>query len=284
MTAPLDTQPSNSQPGGGPAAGITFTEIEEQLRQAEKTALGPKLDEMKFDGDEVPENLRGKTAREMLNRITEMENALRTSETGRQQALTMAQMATNQRTDAALVVKEPEPEPLITSEQVATAFSEDPAKGVDLMNKMTQQQIDRAGEHFMKRISPMLSGASGVVEAEARRKYPDEFVLFGDEIKKVLEAVPDKSIMSSAKSWDDMIAYVRGQDPKRLFDFWQNKDKVVKGEEAREAQRQTAGVSMSSSQRVAAPVGGVVIDETTREVCRVLDMSEEDYIKWSKVS
>lgn len=263
--------------------GITFDEIEKQLKETEGSLAASKLEEMKLEGADVPENLRGKTAREALNHIKALEDSLRTSEGARQQALTMAQLAA-QRGEAPPAPVAVEPEALITSEQVAAAFSEDPTKGVDLMNKMTQQQIDRAGEHFMKRISPMLSGAGGAIEAEARRKYPDEFDIYKEDIKALLERIPDKGTMSSMQSWDDMIAYVRGKDPMRLFAHMQKRDSTKAAADAQERERVSAGASMSSSQRSGAPAGTVVMDETTREICRNLNMTEEDYIKWSKVS
>jgi hypothetical protein len=283
MTAPPGTVPSNNQPGGGPAAGITFDEIERQLKDAEKTALDPKLDDFKIEGEDIPDNLKGKSARELLNHIKSMEDTLRTVDQQRQQALTMAQLAAQGRTEAPPAPKVEEPEPLITSEQVAQAFQEDAQKGVELMNKMTEQQISRAGEHFMRRISPMLSGVGSAAENEARRKYPDEFDIYKDEIAAMMKRV-DKAAMSTLESWDDLIAYVRGKDPMRLFNHMAEKDKTKAAADAQEQQRNTAGVSMSSSTRAAAPAGGPVMDATTLQICDVLGISPEDYIKWSKVS
>ena len=285
MTAPVSTQNSDpNQPGAGPAGGITFTEIEQQLKAAEQGLNQPKLDELKFEGEEIPESLRGKSAREVLNRTQELENALRQSEISRQQALTMAQLASQGRSEAPPAPKEPEPEPQITSEQVAAAFQEDPVKGIELMNRMTQQQVDRAGQHFMQRISPMLAGVSSSAEAEARRKYPDEFEIYKDDIAAVIKRLPNKDALSTPDSWDDMIAYVRGKDPMRLFNHMQTKEQTKRAAEAQAEQRNVAGVTMSSSQRAGGPVGAPVMDETTREVCRVLGMTEDDYVKWSKVS
>ena len=284
MAEPAVTQPSPQfSQGGGPNAGVTFDEIEDQLKAAERAALAPKLDDSKLDGEEVPEAFRGKTVREVLAHTKALEDTLRMSETARQQALTMAQLAA-QRGAEPPKPAEPPPEPMITAEQVAEAFGEDAAKGVALMTKMNEQAIARAASSFAQRIDPLLSGTVGAVENQARAKYPDEFSLYADEIKEVLNRLPNKNAMSSMDSWDDMIAFVRGNNPEKLFAHRMSQESGRKAAEAQEAQRNNAGFSMSSAQRTPAPTGGVVMDDTTKEVCKVLGISEADYAKWSKVT
>lgn len=284
MTGPAVTQPSpQPSPGPGPAAGITFDEIESQLKEAEKQALAPKLSDIKAEGEEVPENLRGKSVSEILAHTKALEDTLRMSEAGRQQALTMAQLAAQQR-EMPAPKAEPAPEPLVTAEEVAAAFQEDPTKGIQLMTKMNEQSIARAAASYASRIDPLLAGTVSTIEAEARRKYPDEFSLYADEIKDVLGRLPDKRAMSSPDSWDDMIAYVRGKNPEKLFQHRIAAETTKKAAEAQNEQRNTAGISMTSTQRTAAPMGSVVMDDTTREVCKVLGISEADYVKWSKVT
>lgn len=284
MTGPAVTQPSpQPEQGGGPNAGITFDEIERQLKAAETAALAPKLDDTKVDGEDVPEQYRGKTVKEILAQTKALEDTLRLSEQGRQQALTMAQMAANQRS-LPEAPKAPEPEPLVTAEEVAAAFAEDPAKGVQLMTKMNQQAIDRAAASYASRIDPLLQGTVGAVEAEARRKYPDEFQLYAEEIKAIQDKLPNKNAMSSLDSWDDLIAYVRGKNPEKLFQHRLAAQSQQRQTEAQEQQRQTAGITMSSAQRTPAPTGGMVFDDITKEVCKVLGVSEADYAKWSKVN
>lgn len=282
MSGPAVTQ--SSQQPSGPNAGITFDEIEEQLKAAERAALAPKLDEVKVDGEDIPEALRGKSVREILARTQELENTLRLSEQRRQEALTMAQLAAQRGEGTREPAKQPEPEPLVTAEEVAAAFQDDPAKGVALMTKMNEQAIARAASSFAQRIDPLLSGTVGAIEAEARRKYPDEFQLYGEEIKGVLDSLPNKNAMSTMNSWDDLIAYVRGKNPEKLFQHRMEQQTKGRAAEAQEQQRQSAGISMTSAQRTPAPSGGPVFDDTTKEVCRVLGISEADYAKWSKVS
>lgn len=281
MSGPAVTQPS-PQPSG-PNAGITFDEIESQLKAAETAALAPKLDDTKVDGEDVPEALRGKTMREVLAHTKALEDTLRMSEVSRQQALTMAQLAA-QRSGEPVRAKEPEPEPMITSEEVAAAFQDDPNKGIQLMSKMNEQAIARAASSFAQRIDPLLQGTVGAVEQQARQKYPDEFSLYGEEIKSILDSLPNKNAMSTGNSWDDLIAFVRGKNPQKLFDHMMSKETDRKVTDAYTLQRESAGLSMSSATRTPAPSAGVIIDETTKEVCKVLGISEADYIKWNKVN
>lgn len=286
MTAPVDTSRSSSDvpAGGGPNAGITFPEIEAQLKAQEASLSQPKLDEVKLDGDSVPESMRGKTAREALNRITELENTLRQSEIARQQALATAQVASTRREEPVVHREEPAPEPLVTADEVAAAFSEDPAKGARLMEKMTQQQIQRASTDFMTRVAPMLSGSASALENQARTKHADAFEVYKDEIEALLKQVPDKSVMTTPQSWDDLVAFAVGRNPEKLFQHRLGKESATKKAEAEVAQRNNAGVTMSSSSRAAPAAGAPVFDETTKEVCRVLGISEQDYGIWSKVS
>jgi hypothetical protein len=254
------------------------------LKEVERNTLNPKLDEIKVEGEDIPENYRGKSVREVLNQAKTLEDTLRLSEQGRQQALTMAQMAANAREMPREQPKAAEPEPLITADEVAVAFQDDPAKGIALMSKMNEQTIARAATSFAARIDPLLAGTSSAIESEARRRYPDEFGLYAEEIKAVLEKIPNKNAMSTPDSWDDLIAYVRGKNPDKLFQHRISKEQAGRAAAAQEDQRNVAGVTMSSSQRTPAPVGSIVMDDTTREVCKVMGISEADYAKWSKVS
>lgn len=270
----------------GANAGITFEEIEQQLKEAEANALAPDLSKISVDGDDVPEALKGKTVRDLLQRQKDLEETLRKSEIARQEAMTLAQVAANRGNEPkGAEPQAPQPEPLITAEQVAEAFQEDQAQGIAMLQKMNQQAIDRAVDHFGKRLEPLIMGSTSAVEAQARAKYPDEFELYKDEIAEVIGQLPNKSVMSSTKSWDDMIAYIRGRDPMKLYNHMAVKEAKKRESEAHEAQRSDIGFqSAGGQQRAPAPSsGGFVADDTVKDVCRVLGMSVEEYAKWSRV-
>jgi hypothetical protein len=276
------TPASNEQSG---AAGVTFEDMERQLKEQEAALLKPDLTKVTLEGDDVPEALRGKTAAEALARVKLLEETLKTSEIARQQALATASLAAERREPAPAPKPEPAPEPQITAADVAAAFNEDPEKGIQLMAKMQEQGIKRATEQFTQRMEPMLAGSVSTAEADARRRYADEFEIYADEIKATLAQIPNRQVMSSPASWDDLIAYVRGKDPMKLFTRMQEKERATQQQQAQQEQRNLTGYSSTGGQRPAAPAAtGVVIDETVKEVCRNLGISEADYIKWAKVS
>lgn len=273
-----------TQPSGNPA-GVTFEEMERQLAEHEAQLLKPDLSKVTLEGDDVPEALRGKTAAEALARVRLLEDTLRTSEVARQQALQMAQLASDNRQPAPAPVKEEPPEVQITAQMVSEAFSEDPEKGIQMMAHMQEQGIKRATEQFSQRMEPMLTGSLSAAESDAKRRYADEFAIYGEEIKATLAQVPNKQVMSSPSSWDDLIAYVRGKDPMKLFKHMQEKERSTQQEEAQREQRNLTGYQSAGGQRPPAPAAtGVIIDETVKEVCRNLGISEADYVKWAKVS
>jgi broad specificity phosphatase PhoE len=278
MTGPAVDIPT-SQPG---AAGVTFDEMEQQLKAAEATILKPDLTKVTLEGDDVPAELKGKSASEALARIKELERVLQLSEQGRQQAMLTAQSFSER--SAAPPVQEPVVvEPLVTAQQVADAFAEDTAKGVELMMKMQQQSIDKAADQYTQRIQPLLSGTVSSAENYARQKYPEEFEIYKDEIAAMVKQLPNKNVLSTPEAWDDLVAYTRGKNPQKLFDKMQDREREKHKTTAQEEQRQNAGFTSTGGRAPAPTTRGVVIDDTVREICRVQGISEEDYIKWSRV-
>lgn len=271
-------------PSTGPNGGVTFEEIEQQLKDHEKQLEKPDLSKIVLNDEAIPENLRGKSVQEMLAHARSVEEALRLSEQGRQQALILAQTASQRGGDAPKPEPAQPPEPQVTAEQVAAAFQEDPAKGVELMQRMNEQAITRAAQQFSARLEPMMAGAVSAVEAEARRRYPDEFELYKEEIKEVLGQLPDKRVMSTDRSWDDMVAYVRGKNPMKLFDHLNTKEAAKRAREAQEAQVAGIGFQSTGGSRPPAAPTGPAMDATTEEICRVMGLTKEEYIKWSRVS
>lgn len=276
--------PNSPQNNAGPNGGVTFEEMEQQLAEIEKQKLAGSLSETKLEGDHVPEEARGKTVQEILAHNKQLEDALRNSEVARQQALLAAQSAQNMHRPEPVAQPAPVVEELITAEQVAEAFQEDPAKGVALMTKMNEQSIARTAENFAKRLDPLLNGTASAVEAEARRKYPDEFEVLGEEIKQAVKDFPNKAALSSPQTWDNLVAFVRGKEIEKIWAHRQAKNAAQAANTAREQQRSDVGFTASSSGRPSAGVGSPTLDETAKEVCRVMNISEDEYIKWSKVS
>lgn len=261
--------------------GVTFDEIEEQLKTAESKL--PDLSKITLGDESVPERLRGKTVADMVNHMKELENALKMSEQSRQEALILAKTASERPAQSVQAPAQPEPEPLVTAEEVAEAFQEDSAKGVALMQKMNEQAIARAAQHFSQRLEPLISGSASTVETQARQKYPDEFELYKDEIDALVKQLPNKNVLSTSQSWDDMIAYVRGKNPTKLFEHMAAKEAKKREDAARESERSSVGFQSMGTQRTPAPSSGPVLDATVDEVCRVLGITKDEYAKWNGV-
>lgn len=273
----------------GTAAGIpdtpnstTFEEIEEQLKATEAQALKPDLAKISLDDAELPENLRGKSVQDVISYTKGLEQALRVSEEARQQALTTAQLAARATAEPPQAAA-PEPEPMISADEIAEAFQEDPAKGVALMQKANEQAIARAASHFQQRLEPMLAGTASAMEAEARRKYADEFELYKDEISEMLSSMPNRQqIMANSKSWDDMIAYIRGKDPMRLYEHLNKKTADAARNNAVSQQRESVGFQSTGQLRAPAVGGAGVYDPVVDEVCKVMGLTRDEYNKWLK--
>lgn len=265
----------------------------DDLEQVASSGAQTKLD-VKLEGDNVPEGLRGKTMAEALEYMSGVEKALRTSEEsrksgeegrGRLEAEVAALKAAATRTSA-----QPSPETKdepkeLTDEELQELYDKEPLKAIKIMN---QQAEYRVLNNLEKRVTPLVTGNADVAEQNARQKYKLEFELFGDDIDKVLQR-PDlnRMALSSAKGWDDLITYVRGQAG--------NVDKLIAYRTAEEKKRQeqeiqaaaAAGVPASLTSTGTRPPTPTAasgdLDDTEKEVARNLNMTEDEYKKWKAV-
>lgn len=251
---------------------MTMEEIEQSL-EAGKTVEGPKGD-TKLEGETVPEGFRGKTIDDVLKDNQRLQDSLRLREAESvtyRTALETRQPAVQQQ-----VVEAPKE---LTREQIAEIFAEEPLKAIEIMN---DQAIRRAEQHLAVRLGSIEQGTISAAEAQARAKYPDEFELFGDDLIKFKNQMPNQGIFATTKGWEDMISYIRGQDG--------NIDKLIAKrtgnldtpKSAREREQANAGFSHSTQRR--APIGSS--REATQEqkmVAEGLGMTVDEYLKWDKV-
>jgi hypothetical protein len=216
------------------------------------------------------------------------EQALRISEEARIRA---EQRLTSQPAVPAPAPSAPAPDALemLTDEQIQKIIDE---KGpLAAMRAVQAQTFKLAERHLNTRLDGL--NAAGTVSAQraAETKYPVEFELFGDEIKKIVADAPDKSQLANATNWDSIIAYVRGKEgniqkyvTKLAGEAGKDKEK-----EARERERGSAGAHMTSG---AAPISGGIapgadgsygLDAVQREIADKLGRSYKDYAAWSRV-
>lgn len=266
---------------GGPAAAfdtaMTFDELETQIQDATKAAENQPTDlgSIKLDGEHVPENLRNKSAAEMVEYVKGLEKSLRISEEAR---------AAQPKIEEPVAPPPPEPvaPPTPTVEQVREWMEKDPVATTAYLMQLAQQQAEA---RFEKRIAPLVGGAANSAETVAKERYKVEFELFGPQIRELVGKVPDRSALSNPGAWDDLISYVRGR-PGNIEKYIERVN-ATREEPALHQIRQTQPQppNLTSTRRAPAPSpqGGGELDPIKREIAKNLGMSEADYLKWSKV-
>ncbi len=261
--------------GGSVPTSVTMDEIE-QLQQDQPEA---DLSKVTLVGDDVPEDLRGKSVKDALARLGGLSEALKVSEQARKQAETNAQLALSGRQDPPKSEEPPAPKEL-TEDELRELYEENPLQAISVMQ---DQAIRRAERNLESRLGPMMTGTAAQVENAVRAKYADEFELFGDQITSLAASVPNgKAVLSNPAAWDDLIALVRGR-PGNIEKLITKKTSGRTVDQARQEQIGATGFTGSGGQRGTTREVGGQLDPIQKEIAEKLDMSEADYIKWSKV-
>jgi hypothetical protein len=231
------------------------------------TKVDPKT--VKLDGDDFPEEFRGKSLADVLEHTRRLESALRISEQGRV-------AAQHQPPPAASAPVPVADEPDLNREELAQLLQTDAVAGVQAL---IDRAMTRAEKHLERRLGGITAGAASTAEAHARQLYPMEFELFGSQIKRFVELMPDKSPLSSVDGWDNAIAYIRGlrgniEQYMEAVSKKNGKDTTIPPGPTREAA--VAGPVLRSQR---APVGGPsarITDPTEREVMIELNFNPDD--------
>lgn len=263
--------------GGGGGEFIDLAALEAE------PAAKPKLDEIKFEGDDIPEELRGKSAADLLKMASGSKQLI-----GEYQE----RLAKLEGTVAAGVHQQAPPPPPpekveekeLTPEEYNELYQKDPAAAIEYKTAVAERRILK---NIDLRLGTLVQGSVTQVKAAVKAKYADEFELFGDEIEKTSMAVKDQSILSNPAVWDDMISFVRGKPGNfdKLVEHKAKKSGADAERRAREQQSAAAGPATTTVQRTPAPSRGAAGGLTPEQAhaAEVLGMSEEDYIKWSKI-
>lgn len=264
-----------------PQLGPQTTTLEEM--EAAGGAPAPQdLTKVVLSGEGLPDELKGKTVADVLAQVGKMKDALLISENARKQADQLAQIAAaaaGRPAAAAPEVTVPEPE--LTDEQLAELHQTDPLKA---MRYVSDRAVRVAAKMFEDRLEPLFSGGSESAEQLARAKYKTEFELLGSEIKAMVDSLPNKAVMAKPKAWDDLISYVRGQNITKMIDHAvTQRTRTLETARADEANG-TGAVVTTRVAPAAQPGGAGKLDATELEVCRVMDLSPEEYIKWKGAS
>lgn len=266
-----------TQSSGG-SSSVTLEDIEKQPQ-------GPNYDEVKLEGENIPELLRGKTITEAVKQFGSLEEAVRMSEQARKNAELLAESLA--RGEGRTPQPQPQPvveEPELTDDQIREIMEEDQLKGMEALNA---RAIRRAEKNLEARLGPLYTGTYAQVEAAARTKYAEEFELFGADISKMAQTIPNsRAVLSNPAAWDDLISLIRGR-PGNFDKIIERRIQKANGsslEQVRTAEMAGVGFSDNTGPKGRPTVVNGQLDAIQREIADKLDMSPEEYIKWSKVS
>jgi len=166
-----------------------------------------------------------------------------------------------------------------TREQIAQLInSEDPNERLMGMEIHTNQALRLASNHLEQRLAPLTQNNLFLAQNSAEQRYPLEFSLYKDQIASLVNQVPDKSQLTTASGWDNLIAYVRGLPG--------NIDKYVSAVNQRQAEdarkQQQAQLPFAPTPTLPAQSGNsqMVVDDVTKSIARGLGYdSVEAYLK-----
>lgn len=264
---------------GGQGQAFTMEEMEQSIKADEANQSATKPDELKLEGDAIPEKYRGKTLNEILKENSLLEQRARLAETER----TSLQTSLESVRTAPPPVQPVNDEKEMSRDELATLFNDDPLAAIDVMN---QQAIRRAEKHLSVRLGQIEQGTIGAAEGWAREQYKEEFDVLGPQITQFVQSLPDKSMLTTNRGWKDVISYVRGQDDNfnKLMEHKASGGRTIK--DGRAAAEQDSGFTGTGSARGQVPSGGGRLKSLSPELHQIaegLGLTDAEYIKWANV-
>lgn len=265
------------EPGAGRSHTMDFSEIAEQAEGAK----APDYSQIKFEGDTVPEIVRGKSASETLALISGLQESLKLSEQARAQAIaTASALAERPAPVAAAPVAAAPAEPAEPTEaELKAIFDEDPFKYHQTVAQLTQKRLEK---QLASTVQPLMGSTASAAEQAARAKYKDEFEILGKEIENTIqtELGGNRSVMAQPEAWDRLIKYVRGDHVEKFMSEKAKRSSNASLEATR--QRETDNAPLDFTGRQGDPPRQPrqrlkELDAIQKEICRVQGISEEDY-------
>jgi hypothetical protein len=278
-----------------PAEAADFDEIERQIAEAEGTQ---KLDDVKLgSGEDIPEPLRGKSVAELVEMTKGTMQAITTADQARKQAEAALAEANARRAALEALAGTGGPgaapaggvsphtppasqgggaaaqPPQLSEEAFQKMYEESPAKAFKALTEETERKLQA---NLDARLRPLTTGSAATAESS-------------DQIDTFVSRLPDRSVMASPKAWDDLVSYIAGMpdNRKRWLDAELAK-RTGDAEAAAQAGQAAAAGPTVSGQRAPAPTQSRALtvdslDPTQKEICRVMGISEAEYVKWDKV-
>lgn len=232
-----------------------------------------KVQDAVLEGDEVPEELKGKAVKDVVQAYKGLSEGFKKSEEERHR-LAMRPLETPQRIEQPQTIQQ-EPEP--TDEAIRELYDRDPVAAqrviAQVESKRTQQKL------YDERVSPITHTLDSLVATQellARQRHAEVFDKYGDEIKSAMGGI-NKSALTSPNAWDDVVSWIKG---KHISDFVDMEvQKRLKTQQ--EDQRSKAGATVRpTGQSLSGPAP--VLDALEREVMQKMGIfkTEKEYIKW----
>jgi len=269
-----------------PAEASNFDEIEAQLNTEGGEAA--KALEAKLDGDNVPEEFRGKTVAEVVEAATKRAEALKQSEAARQDVNERVARLEATAGQPAVTVAAPvvEPEEVFGAEEFKKLYADEPAEA---LLKLQATSEKRMAQNFDNRFTPLVTGSAQGAEAGARAQHKEEFELFGDQIDEFIQMQlgGDRTRVTTPKAWDDLLSYIRGKPAniEKIFEARTAKAAAKTAAEAQEAAVEASGFDgTSGARRVPVKVAAGELDTTEKEIADTLGLTDDEYKKWKAVA
>ncbi len=211
------------------------------------------MDSVEPSGDPKPAEGAPAAAPQDDPRIEAMREALRISEGAR--ADLMARIGQPQVTQPA----QPSGPRWFSREEIREMLnSEDPDVRFQAVEISQNQAIAQAAQHFEHRLGTLTNGTFDAAKAEAKRLFPIEFELFGDQIEAYANNLPDKSQLSNTTGWSHIVRFVRGEDA--------NFDKLADARASRKARETQQNTTPNTFTPTRSAPSNFVLDDATREI------------------
>jgi hypothetical protein len=220
---------------------VTLDEMEtEQEGDKDK---GKKGGDTVAEGDDIPEEYRGKSLKDIIAIANTAREGIRTATSAAEAARAAAELSSQNRQAPAPVADEPKE---LSREEIKALYDEDPLKAIEVIEQQAARRIE---SHIESRLAPLTAGTMGSAENWARQEFPDEFELFEKDIKALVNNVPNKAVFTTKEGWQDAIAYVRGKGGnfEKLVDHRVEKKNAVERDTSRGRERDRVGFSGRST-------------------------------------
>lgn len=267
--------PEVEEQGAGKSHTMDFSEI---AAQAESNKA-PDYSQIRFEGDAVPEIVRGKTAAETLALVTGMQESLRLSEQARQQALATSVALSERQPVAAQPAPVPVEAPEPTEAELKVLYEEDQFKYHQTVAAMQQKRFDR---QLSATVQPLMGSTASAAEQSARQRHTEAFEILGKEIEHVIQSElgGNKSVLAQPDAWDKLVKYTIGNNVDKFIAEKAKKSagpalEAARQEQANNAPQDFTGRNGDSPRRSSGRLKE--LDATQKEICRVQGISEEDY-------